>query len=303
METLNTNTFPLALPPYTQLICQYDPERHALWAYLNPTPRPCFTPILLSEIRDLQSRIGSQSSDVEIRYFVFASAVPGVFNLGGDVELFARLIREGGRDSLYEYGRKCVDAVYADTIGFGVPGLATIALVQGAALGGGFECALSCNTIIAEENAQLGFPETLFNLFPGMGAMSLLARKIEPGRAERLIMTGEIVTARRLWDMGVVDELAPDGEGVHKVNEFIRHHQRHANGRLAMRRVRERVCPLTHKELMDIVEIWVEAAMKLTPRDLRIMNRIVNAQSRLTDIGSPVNTEILEVPDRMEAVA
>jgi DSF synthase len=46
----------------------------------------------------------------------------------------------------------------------------TIALVQGDALGGGFETALSSNVLIAERSAKLGFPEILFNLFPGMGA-------------------------------------------------------------------------------------------------------------------------------------
>ncbi len=305
METM-TQSLPLALPAYTQLICQYDSERRALWAYFNPTPRPCFTPTLLAEIRDLQLRLTAAARSEaasDIRYFVFASAVPGVFNLGGDVQLFARLIMERDRDGLYEYGRKCVDAVYADAIGFGVPGLTTIALVQGSALGGGFECALSCNTIIAEESAQFGFPEILFNLFPGMGAMSFLARRIEPARAERLILSGDIVTGRRLWDMGVVDELAQDGEGMQAVNEFIRRHQRQANGRLALRSVRERVLPLTHAELVDVVEMWVTAAMQLTSRDLRVMNRIVAAQSRLTGHADESEPAILRAADRLEAVA
>ena len=53
MDTHCDNKLSLNLPSYTQLICQYDFERSALWYYLNPRPRPCFTPTLLEEIRDL----------------------------------------------------------------------------------------------------------------------------------------------------------------------------------------------------------------------------------------------------------
>lgn len=304
METLNTHALPLSLPAYTQLICQYDPDRRALWAYLNPSPRPCFTPTLLLEIRDLQTRLATKLSASEyseqIRYLVYASATPEVFNLGGDVELFTRLIAARNRDALYTYGRSCTEAVFANTTNLGIDSLTTIALVQGTALGGGFEGALSCNVVLAEESAPLGFPEILFNLFPGMGAMNMIARKVGPTQAERLIMSGNILNGRRLWEMGVIDELAPDGEGMASVNTFIRRHNRHANGHLAMRRVRDRVCPVSYNELLDGVEIWVDAALRLTPRDLRIMNRIVTAQSRFSDQTAVFAPETV---GRLEAVA
>lgn len=305
METLNnTHALPLSLPAYTQLICQYDPERSALWAYLNPRPRPCFTPTLLSEIRDLQTRLaaklGTSTCREQIRYLVYASATPQVFNLGGDVELFTRLIAAKDHDALYKYGRICTEAVFANVTNLGIDSLTTIALVQGTALGGGFEGALSCNVVLAEESAPLGFPEILFNLFPGMGAMNLLARKVGVTQAERLIISGDIFNGRRLREMGVVDELAPDGEGVTSVNAFIRRHSRHANGRLAVRRVRDRVCPLTYNELLDVVEIWVDAALRLTSRDLRTMNRIVAAQSRFSEQAAAL---LPETAARLEAVA
>ena len=292
METLRKNIdLPFSLPDYNQLICQLDMERATLWCYMNANPRPCFTQTILAEIRDLQQRLTTYLSSPEnadqIRYFVFASAKPGVFNLGGDVELFAHLINKRDRDALYAYGRTCVDAVYADSVSFNIPTLTTIALVQGSALGGGFECALSCNALIAEESAQMGFPEILFNLFPGMGAMSFLSRKIGPVQAERLIQSGDMHTGRELSEMGVIDKLVADGEGIHAVNEYIRQHNRFANSRLAIRQVRERVAPITYEELLDIVKIWVDTAMCLTPRDLRTMRRIVAAQSRL----KPAETE------------
>lgn len=298
MDTLRADTLLLDLPRYNQLLCQYDPHHAALWCYLNPSSRPCFTTALLAEIRNFQKFVAtylraSPDAAKHIRYVVYASATPRVFNLGGDVELFTTLIAERNRDGLYEYGRACVDAVFANATSFGIPTLTTIALVQGAALGGGLEGALSCNVVIAEEGAQMGFPETLFNLFPGMGAMSLLARRIDSVRAERLIQNGDIGTGRTLWEMGVVDELAPDGEGVRATNDFIRRHERFANGRLALRQARERVAPLSYQELIDILEIWVEAALRLTPRDLRVMRRIVTAQQRLDRFECAPQVEVI----------
>ena len=85
--------------------------------------------------------------------------------------------------------------------------------MQGDALGGGFEAALSASVIVAEESARMGFPEILFNLFPGMGAYSFLSRKIGRRAAEEMIVSGTIYGARQLFDLGVVDVLTPDGTG------------------------------------------------------------------------------------------
>ena len=283
MDTHCDNKLSLNLPSYTQLICQYDFERSALWYYLNPRPRPCFTPTLLEEIRDLQQRVADhlRVSPDDLHYFILASATPKVFNLGGDLDLFVRLITERNRDRLYEYGRICVDAVYHNATNLGIPTLTTISLVQGSALGGGFEAAISSNVLIAEQDVQMGFPEILFDLFPGMGAYSLLARRMEPARAERFLRTGQQHEARKLWEMGIVDVLAPDGEGVHAVNDFIRRHSRSRNGQQAIQQVRQRVNPLAYQELLDIVEIWADAALRLTARELRFMTRIAAAQERL----------------------
>ena len=69
--------------------------------------------------------------------------------------------------------------MYGNSAAFHTP-LITIALVQGDALGGGFECALSFDVLIAERSAKMGLPEVLFNLFPGM-ELTAFSR----GRSER----------------------------------------------------------------------------------------------------------------------
>jgi DSF synthase len=279
-------TMSFSLPAYNQLVTNYDTERKAIWQYFNPAPRPAFTSTLLKEIVDLQKRIGAHLASArkdspQIHYLVTASASKDVYSLGGDLDLFSRLIRSRDRNGLSVYARLCIDCVHGNATGAGNPALTTIALVQGAALGGGFEAALSANVLIAEKGAQFGFPEILFNLFAGMGAYSLLVRRLDRVAADRIMRSGRQYTAEELHEMGLVDVLAEKGEGVQAVNEFIRRHSRSRNGLNAIEQVRQRLFPLTYAELDDIVSIWVDAAMRLTERDLRTMDRLVAAQGRL----------------------
>src|SRR5206468_5862463 len=88
--------------------------------------------------------------------------------------------------------------------------------------------------------------------------------------AEELICSGNLYTARQLYDMGVVDVLAPDGAGEAAVYSFIKKHTKAANGRRAIEMVRREIEPVTREELMRVVEIWADAALRLTERDLRM---------------------------------
>lgn len=291
----------LPFPDYAHLITQYDPERRSLWYYLAPRPRPAFTPGLLADIRDFQERVSDslrsplhQPSPVD--YLVLASATPRVFNLGGDLDLFGRLILSKDRAGLMNYANACVDAVYHNASNLGVPSLTTITLVQGTALGGGFEAAISSNVVIAERTAQFGFPEILFNLFPGMGAVSLLSRRIGMAQTERFLRSGKQHTAEELYEIGAIDVLANEGEGIHAVNNFIRQHRRSRNGLLAIRDARKCVQPLTREELSSVVEIWVDAALRLTAHDLKVMRRLVAAQMRL-DTGRDETAAIRDEDD------
>lgn len=284
------------IPQYEQLTTQYDAERRAIWCYMHSSPRPCFTPTLLANLKDFQHSVAAHISNREcntktpIQYLVAASHVPEVFNLGGDLNLFVQLIETRDRNALFKYARACIDVLYMNAVSIEVP-LTTIALVQGNALGGGFEAALSCNVLIAEKSAQMGLPEILFNLFPGMGAYSLLARRLGMSAAEKLILSGNIYDATELYDMGIVDVLAEDGEGAQAVNNYIKRSNRARNGIQAIQQVRQRYNPLRYEELLDIVSIWVDAALRLESKDLRMMERLVRAQNKRIGVEEPVLEE------------
>jgi DSF synthase len=281
---------------YEQLTTHYDSERRAVWCYMHASPRPCYTPTLLANLKDFQHSVAAHISDPDcnskapIQYLVAASHVPEVFNLGGDLNLFVQLIEARNRKALFQYARACIDVLYMNAVSLEVP-LTTIALVQGNALGGGFEAALSCNVMIAERSAQMGLPEILFNLFPGMGAYSLLARRLGMSAAEKFILSGNIYDAAELYEMGIVDVLAEDGEGVQTVHDYIRRNGRARNGIQAIQQVRQRYNPLRYDELLDIVSIWVDAALRLESKDLRMMERLVRAQNKRTGVEEPVIEE------------
>jgi DSF synthase len=214
-----------------------------------------------------------------VRAVVWGSTFPGIWNLGGDLELFTRLIRAHAAKELRSYAYACIDAVYQNLTKMGLP-LLTIGLVQGDALGGGFEHALTNDVIIAERDSKLGLPEVLFNLFPGMGAYSLLCRRLDGVRAQQLILSGRVYEAQELEELGLVDLVVAQGEGPAAVREYLERNRRRHGTLLALSRVRQRCQPVSYEELIDVTDIWVETALGLDEADLRRMEHLVRAQSR-----------------------
>ena len=274
---------------YTSIRCEESAYQQTFWCYMHAGnrnvfngERACFTTQLVSDICAYQRVLGDrlrQRSKPGLLPHVVLAPDSDVFNLGGDLSLFARHIREGNREGLLAYARACVRGVHAFHAGLNA-GAHSIALVQGDALGGGFEAALSCHTIVAEEDVGMGLPEVLFDLFPGMGAYSFLSHRIGPARAERMMLNGDIYSSQELHEMGVVDVLVRKGEGPAAVEEVIRSNCRIANARRAMHKVRDLAHPISLDELMQITEIWVDTALGLGEKSLRTMERLVRAQVR-----------------------
>ncbi len=282
--------------PYGEANSQYqtefEPSTGTVWGYFNPRGTPCFNLGLLNDIRRHDQELAINGGKVEVegaqlaaRYYVAGSRVPGVFNLGGDLALFLLLIKSRDREALAHYARLCIDNMYTRITNYNSGGIVTISLVQGDALGGGMECALSSDVVVAERSAQMGLPEILFNLFPGMGACSLLARRMGLRAAEELILSGRVLPATKLHEMGVVDVLAEDGQGESAVRDWIARNAKRRNGTVGVLRARQLVQPIRREELDGVAELWVDAALKLEDKDLRMMGRIVRSQMRRMEHG------------------
>ncbi len=267
---------------FEQIEVSWEEQIATLWTFMRPRGRPSYNPDLLEEFHAWQNGIVAEFGDRpdKLRYLVTGSRTPGVFNLGGDLDHFMAKIRDNDRPALVAYGESCVRILHRNLNCLGLP-LITIGLAQGDALGGGLEFLLSHNVVIAERNAKFGFPESLFGLFPGMGAYSLVARRIGAAYAEEMMLSGRLYTAAEMLDFGLVHILAEPGQGVAEARNYIQRNKRRHNGIRSVFEAGRHFNPLTLDELDHVVQIWADACLHLRERDLKVMQRLIYAQNRL----------------------
>jgi DSF synthase len=265
-----------------QLDVRWEAALGTLWTYMTPVDRPNFNRPMLRDFQRWQSEIAREFADPAegLKYLVLGSRFPGIFNLGGDLELFAGFISAGDRDGLVRYGRNCVSILHNNLRRLELP-IVTVALVQGDALGGGFEAVLSFNVIVAEKGVRFGLPEIAFGLFPGMGAHSLLSRKVGLARAEGMMLSNRLYTAEEMYEMGIVHILAEPGCGEEAVRAYIAKNGRRQVGHCGIYQASGLSDPVTLEELNAIVEVWADSALQLSEADLKLMRRLADAQVRL----------------------
>lgn len=263
--------------PYRFVKLDWNSDFAMLTVRMAVRPIQCYSLAGMAELQQVFNDISANPGLV--RHFVLASDVAGVFNFGGDLSLFVLLVRARDLESLRLYARRCIDLVWwwENAAQLNVH---TTALVQGDALGGGLEAALLHHTVIFERSAQAGFPEVLFNLFPGMGGWNLTIRKGGYGVANDMVLSGQIFTADQLYRRGLVEFIAEDQQAPALLLQFVRAMEPRFSGTMAALRSRRLAAPITHELLLTIVDHWAVTALSLTDRDLRLMERLARAQVR-----------------------
>ena len=269
---------------------EYDAASRSAWMAGKADATPYFSMQMLMDLANireslhaLHARCGDRSFPVH--YVVLASNKPGVYNLGGDLAMFARSIREAEREPLRSYAHLCINVLHSMLMGYGLP-VITVAVIAGQALGGGFEGAMAQDFIFADESSVLGVPEVAFNTFPGMGAVTLLTRRIGAAHAEHFITDGKVHPAREMFDLGVIDRLAPVGQAkASALSWMIEGGEEGRQRRLAVIRARRACIPVSQAELIGIVDVWTDTSLSVTARDLRHMERLVAAQKKMAQSG------------------
>jgi DSF synthase len=262
---------------------RFDAALGAVWCSMRHENSVSWTQPLLREVNALAEDLRAEhraTGETAVRFLVGASSRPGVFNMGGDLGYFLDRVRARDEESLRAYAYACCDAIYNNYHGFDAS-VVTIALLEGDALGGGLEAALSCQVLIAERGINLGFPEALFHTFPGMGAYSLLSRRLDGARAEKLMLSGRMYKSEDFYEMGLIDILVDKGEGAARTRAYIAEQSKRQKLLVAMGEVRRRVMPLSLQELRDVTDVWVDSVMDLAPINLRKMEMLALAQDRL----------------------
>jgi DSF synthase len=268
--------------PSTHVRIEYLEELKTGILILCPSPRPCVTRQVLDGLK-----LGSQwirdlnrQEPGSVHHMILASDWSGVFSLGGDLDLFVACISSGNREQLQDYALDCVRIGYAFYTGFDGT-VSTTSVVSGLALGGGLEGAACCQTIIAERGSTLQLPEIRFGMFPGMGAISYLSRRVPGAPLRRMVDTGDAINLQEAYDIRMIDELTPLGQGMataHRVNASL---SQGFHARMATRYALALAQGPTLAELETIARTWVDVAFKVDLRDTRLMTRLASQQLRL----------------------
>jgi len=213
------------------------------------------------QARRLGEAVRTLVAEPDVSVMVLASALPDVFCVGADLKERLRLDDDGLRAQ-----RAVFVEAFAAVREIDLP---TVAAVEGYALGGGYELALSCDLIVAADTATVGLPEVSLGLVPGGGGTQLLSRRVGRNRALDLVLTGRRVGAAEAYDLGLVDRLVPAGTARTAAQELAAAIARHSpvSLRTAKRAVRDGFDTDLATGLAYEERAWQEAAFSADRRE------------------------------------
>ena len=168
----------------------------------------------LGTIQRLLEVCGQIADDDDVRVVVVTGAGDRAFCAGSDIHEFAAV-----RDDVVPKKLRRENEAFTAIERLPQP---VIAALNGVALGGGAEIALTCDIRIADENARIGFPEVNLGVFPGSGGVFRLPRVVGLPKAYELLYTGESVDAQEALRIGLVNRVAPSGRALDAALELAR---------------------------------------------------------------------------------
>jgi enoyl-CoA hydratase/carnithine racemase len=212
-------------------------------------------------LRRLEQACHQIAADPRVRAVVLAAAGERAFCVGADLKERAAMT-----DAQLLAQRPAFRSAFGALLAIGQP---VIAAVHGYALGGGCELALSCDLIVADETAVFGLPETTVGLVPGCGGTQLTARRLGPGLAADLVLTGRRVASAEAERIGLADRLVPAGTAGRHALALAR--QIGANAPVAVRAAKRAITAGWGTGLTAALEIedaaWRTAALSADRRE------------------------------------
>lgn len=152
-------------------------------------------------INDLDECFRQAKIDEAVRGIVLTGQGPKSFVAGADIKQFTELDPVAAQRFAVR-GQSVFNRIEEMT-------KPVVAAVNGFALGGGCELAISCHLRVASENARFGQPEVSLGLIPGYGGTQRLPRLIGKGIATELVLTGDLISAERAYEIGLVNRVVP----------------------------------------------------------------------------------------------
>lgn len=179
-------------------------DRHHFVAELVLDRPEAMNAVSTQQARSLAMTTRALAEDRDVRAVVISSSSAKAFCVGADLKE-----RNSFTDADLMAQRPVARSAYSGILGLPVP---TIAAVHGFALGGGFEIALSCDLIVADDSAVFGLPEVSVGVIPGGGGTQLLTRRVGWNRAADLVFTARRVSAAEGHELGFVDRCTEAGQ-------------------------------------------------------------------------------------------
>lgn len=164
-------------------------------------------------ILELSKVFNDLDSDNEIRVIILTGSGEKSFVAGADIKEFA----DFGTKAAEDLARNGQNILFDTIENLSKP---VIAAVNGFALGGGLELAMSCHIRYASENAKLGLPEVTLGLIPGYGGTQRLPKLVGKGRANEIIFSAKMISAQRAKEIGLVNEVFSIDELISKTKEL-----------------------------------------------------------------------------------
>lgn len=158
--------------------------------------------------------------DSDARVMVWRSSIEAIFSAGADISYIEQCISSGGTGvkRMLSFVKKLQDVL----VRIESHHLPSIALIEGAAVGGGLEFALSCDIRVAGSRARFGLPEAKIGLLPGAGGTQRLTRIAGPGVSARLILESDLISATEAKALGIIQHLVGEGDASQEAYRIAR---------------------------------------------------------------------------------
>lgn len=173
----------------------------AILTFNRPTVLNALNAALLA---DLEQALDALASDTAVGAIIVTGAGEKAFVAGADINELAVLTPAEGKEHA-RHGQRIFDRIEH----LGKP---VIAAINGFALGGGCELAMACTLRLAADTARMGQPEINLGIVPGYAGSQRLPRLVGKGRALEILLTGDMVSAQRAYEIGLVNQVVPAAE-------------------------------------------------------------------------------------------
>ena len=183
-------------------------------AYVTVNRPKVLNALNMETMEELRRAFTAAKEDPEVRVVIFTGSGEKAFIAGADIGELAKHDAISGKEYTHR-GQSVLDLI--ENLGKPV-----IACINGFALGGGCEIAMSCTMRLASENAKLGQPEVKLGIIPGYGGTQRLPRLVGKGIAMQLVLAGEMISAQEALRIGLVNEVTAAAELIPRAEAIAR---------------------------------------------------------------------------------